>query len=55
MVCPNCKRDVPDTARACGYCGHWLAEDEAGPTVEVPQEEGATVALPQESGRQPWL
>lgn len=25
MICPNCQREVPDTARACGHCGHWLA------------------------------
>jgi hypothetical protein len=55
MICPNCKRDVPDTAKACGYCGHWLAADETGPTVEVHEEAEATVALPEEKGRPPWL
>jgi hypothetical protein len=55
MICPNCEREVPDTAKACGYCGQWLAADEAGPTVEVPDDTGATVALPQEKGRSPWL
>jgi hypothetical protein len=55
MICPNCKRDVPDTAKACGYCGHWLAAEDARPTVEAPDESGATVALPEEKGRSPWL
>jgi hypothetical protein len=55
MICPNCKREVPDTAKACGYCGHWLAAEDAGPTVEVPDETGATVALPEKKGRPPWL
>jgi hypothetical protein len=55
MICSNCKREVPDTAKACGYCGHWLAAEDAGPTVEVPHETGATVALPEEKGRSPWL
>ncbi len=25
MICPNCQKEVPDTAKACGYCGQWLA------------------------------
>jgi hypothetical protein len=55
MLCPNCKREVPDTAKACGYCGQWLAAEDAAPTVEVPGDTGATVALPAEKGRSPWL
>jgi len=54
MICPNCNQEVPDTAKACGYCGHWLAgETEA--TVKVPEETGATVAPAEEKGRPPWL
>jgi len=55
MICPNCNREVPDIAKACGYCGHWLAADDVGPTIEVADESGATVALPEEKGRSPWL
>lgn len=54
MICPNCKREVPDTAKACGYCGHWLA-DEGETTVQVPEEPATTVARPQEKGRSPVL
>jgi phosphate transport system substrate-binding protein len=54
LICPNCKRQVPDTARACGYCGHWLS-DETAATVQVPADTGATVAPPKEKGRSPWL
>jgi hypothetical protein len=31
MRCPNCGSQVPDTARACGHCGQWLAAGPAGP------------------------
>lgn len=37
MICPNCQKEVPDTARACGYCGHWLASA----NQEIPIVEGA--------------
>jgi hypothetical protein len=54
MICPNCKREVPDTAKACGYCGHWLAgETEA--TVQATDETGPTVALAEKKGQPPWL
>jgi hypothetical protein len=26
MICTNCGNEVPDTAKACGYCGHHLKE-----------------------------
>lgn len=29
MICPNCQQEVPDTARACGYCGHWLVAEQS--------------------------
>ncbi len=54
MICPNCKREVPDTAKACGYCGHRLSVDEEI-TVQVPEETAATVGLAEEKGRSPWL
>lgn len=53
MICPNCKQDVPDTAKACGYCGHWLA-DEGEATVQVPEEPATTVAPPEKRGRPVW-
>lgn len=35
MICPNCQKEIPDTARACGYCGHWLGgEKPTPPTLE---------------------
>jgi hypothetical protein len=54
VICPNCKREVPDTAKACGYCGHWLA-DEGETTVQVPEDMGATIALAETKERSPWL
>ena len=54
MICPNCKREVPDSAKACGYCGSWLS-DETAATVQVPKDTGATIAIPEEKGRSPWL
>jgi len=54
MICPNCKREVPDTAKACGYCGHWLA-DEGETTVQVAEEPATRVTRPQEKGRSPLL
>ena len=33
MRCPYCGSEVPDTARACGHCGQWLA---VGPAVPPP-------------------
>ena len=54
MICPNCKREVPDSAKACGYCGTWLAEDRDA-TDQVAEETAATITLPEEKGRSPWL
>jgi len=31
MKCTNCRQDVPDEARVCGYCGHRL---KSTPVVE---------------------
>jgi hypothetical protein len=27
MLCTNCGKEVPDTAKVCGYCGHRLKSD----------------------------
>jgi energy-coupling factor transport system substrate-specific component len=37
MFCPNCQKEVSDTAKICGYCGTKLAQAESPPPP--PQEE----------------
>ncbi len=27
MICPNCQKEIPNTAKACGHCGYWLSGD----------------------------
>ncbi len=64
MICPNCHREVPDTAKACGYCGHWLAPVNGKestiempgdkPTVEAPGDE-PTVLADKPKSSPPWL
>lgn len=45
MICPNCQKEIPDAARACGYCGHWLAGEQKLPD-KVSQEEAVKKAVP---------
>ncbi len=33
MICPNCQKNIPDTAKACGYCGAWLDEKAVPPPI----------------------
>ncbi len=43
MQCPNCQREVPDTAKVCGYCGTRLQS--AAPTFETLQVTAEEPAL----------
>ena len=54
MICPNCQREVPDTAKACGYCGQWLVDEVDEPTVKL-EEESTTVGPAETGGGPPWL
>ena len=54
MICPNCQREVPDTAKACGYCGQWLVDEVDEPTVKL-EEESTTVGPAETRGGPPWL
>ncbi len=38
MICPNCGREIPETAKVCGYCGTRLAAPGAQPPEAVGQE-----------------
>jgi len=35
MICPNCRKEVPDNANFCKYCGVRLAEERQLPTRNI--------------------
>ncbi len=47
MICPNCKKELPDTAKFCGGCGTKLPEAPVEAPVETPVE--AAVEAPTEA------
>ena len=48
MFCPACNREIPDTATACGYCGHrWSTEEMPLPPPPPGPPQGASAPPPQ--------
>jgi len=39
MKCTNCEKEVPDTAKVCGYCGHRPKAVSASRSVSLPVEQ----------------
>lgn len=52
MICPNCQKEVPDTARACGYCGYWLAGEKFAPSHP---EVDSAVLVSETGPNPPWI
>jgi len=45
MICTNCGKKVPDTAKVCGYCGHRLKNDNYAIPAPFPAQVASTPVL----------